>query len=207
GLIGFLVASWLLVFSSAKDFVVDFGNVADWVVAIGTIGLLICAILGFSTWKKQRQPEVAVGLLRAVHDFEVKVYMEYSRLIDKLEYHNESNHIEVHEEFIENINKYFPDIEYALRIYQFYYPSKEDRVGKIYKRILDVFCYYYEYKYFNRSIRKRLKKEDKAISEKTILIYAMEIFLKNLSPLISTMIKEITGKAPIYGRSPSVRIK
>lgn len=81
GVVGFLLASWILVFSSAKDFVVDFGNVADWVVAFCTIGILI------GTWKAAKYAKNAAEQARVQNNIYLsdrinQLYIEIKRSVD-----------------------------------------------------------------------------------------------------------------------------
>jgi len=173
-LIGVLLWGYVIIFTHSSQYTINLGNLSDWFTSLATVGLLLCAIIGFGSWKKQKKPEATIDLLKALENLQVKMNKEYSFILKKLENSD---------------------------------PDKENIIEKIHQKLLDCYCNYYEYEYFDKHFQKKLKKytrfngEKGNVPEEIKFEYATELFQRISWRYIRVMVKEITGKPLTLGVS------
>ena len=83
-LIGVLLWGYVIIFTHSSQYTINLGNLSDWVTSLATVGLLLCAIIGFGSWKKQKKPEATIDLLKALENLQVKMNKEYSFILKNL---------------------------------------------------------------------------------------------------------------------------
>ncbi|QLD32383.1 hypothetical protein [Mannheimia varigena] len=211
---GAMLWGYVIIFTHSERYAINFGSLSDWMSSLSTVGLLLCAIKGFNSWKKQKKPEATIDLLKAIGNFEVKLNKEYILMLDKLEsldlHTLSAQDIEkIKEKYANSFNENWAEIECSIRCYQIYHPDKEEDIERIHKKLLNIYCNYYDYKYFEQHFQKRLKKyatfsdryDSAYIHESVKLKYATDLFLKGSIRYTRLMAKEITGKPVTLGIS------
>ncbi|WGE46644.1 hypothetical protein [Actinobacillus equuli] len=211
--LGILLWGYVIIFTHSSQYSINFGSLSDWLSALSTVGLLICAIKGFDSWKKQKKPEATIDLLKSIGNLEIKMDRESIFMLETLEKLNlqESSGQEIEkikEKYMQSLNESWSEIEWSIRCYQIYHPDKEENIEKIHKKLLDIYCNYYDYTYFDGHFQKKLKayctfdnRNRKYLHESTKLKYATELFLKVSRRYTRLMVKEITGKSITLGTS------
>lgn len=211
-LIGVLLWGYVIIFTHSSQYTINLGNLSDWVTSLATVGLLLCAIIGFGSWKKQKKPEVAIDLLKALENLQVKMNKEYNFILRKLgncnlEESSGNNIQEIKDEYVQSLNESLAEIEWCVRCYQIYHLDKEKIIEEIHKKLLNTYCNYYEYKYFDKYLQKKLKiyfvcnGKENYLPEEIKFKYATELFLRISWRYIRVMAKEITGKPLTLGVS------
>lgn len=208
-LIGVLLWGYVIIFTHSSQYTINLGNLSDWVTSLATVGLLLCAIIGFGSWKKQKKPEATIDLLKALENLQVKMNKEYSFILKKLENSapEKSSCNKIKDEYIQSLNENLAEIEWYVKCYQIYHPDKENIIEKIHQKLLDCYCNYYEYEYFDKHFQKKLKKytrfngEKGNVPEEIKFEYATELFQRISWRYIRVMVKEITGKPLTLGVS------
>ena len=210
--VGVLLWGYVIIFIHSSQYTINLGNLSDWVTSLATVGLLLCAIIGFGSWKKQKKPEATIGLLKALENLQVKMDKEYSFILKKLsncklEKSSGNNVEEIKDEYIQSLNESLAEIEWSVKCYQIYHLDKEKVIEEIHKKLLNTYCNYDEYKYFDKYLEKKLKKYRVFNGKKSYLPedikfkYATELFQRVSWRYIRVMVKEITGKPLTLGVS------
>ncbi|WP_118868482.1 hypothetical protein [Haemophilus haemolyticus] len=208
-LIGVLLWGYVIIFTHSSQYTINLGKLSDWVTSLATVGLLLCAIIGFGSWKKQKKPEATIDLLKTLENLQVKMNKEYSFILTKLENYAtaKSSCNQMKDEYIQSLNENLAEIEWNVKCYQIYHPDKEKIIEKIHQKLLDIYCNYNEYEYFDKHFQKKLKKytrfnEEKSyVPEEIKFEYATELFQRISWRYIRVMVKEITGKPLTLGVS------
>lgn len=58
---------------------IDTGSVTNWIIALGTIALVLIAILSALSWKAQRIPEARKDFINAIVDFDNHIFLFNSK--------------------------------------------------------------------------------------------------------------------------------
>lgn len=211
---GVMLWGYVIIFTHSGQYIINIGSLSDWISSLSTVGLLLCAIKGFSSWKKQKKPEATIDLLKAIGNLEVKMNKEYMLMLEKLEHLDLDSHTsqdieKIKEKYANSLNENLAEIECSIRCYQIYHPNKEESIERVHKKLLNIYCNYCDYKYFEQHFQKKLKKystfgnkyDGGYIRESVKLEYATDLFLKGSIRYTRLMAKEITGKPVTLGIS------
>lgn len=227
---GFLLCSHVIIFKHAKDFTINYGNVADWVVALGTFGLFIMAILGFDIWKKQKRPDANVNILRDIGILQTKInngFYEIERLKNKYDDETKKNKEikSIHEKICIDIDKSLIDLDGSIMALYFLDEKACLKLRELFQELADIFCTYSDYNYLIRRIGKTHRKsrymrndftfnkdlsspsysESHILSETKIIYHYSKLFYKLSFSCIDKMYNTCTNLDPIYGRSYALK--
>ncbi|MFC0973961.1 hypothetical protein ACFGWG_08100 [Pasteurella multocida] len=96
-IVGFLLSCFVIIFTHASAYTIDFGSITDWITSFGTLGLFIYALKGFNSWKEEKRLDILFQNKKEFIDVLVSLHnslsiMKYSA-INYMNYQVDNNFI------------------------------------------------------------------------------------------------------------------